>query len=78
MVKKDRSLKGERNPNQAASKSRPHGERHGMHKLQATQVVEIRAALSAGINKRELAKRYGVTRQLIRRIEVRLVWNHLP
>lgn len=47
------------------------------HKLSEHQVTEIRTAISMGETHRSLAKKYGVSFQLISNIHRRKCWNHL-
>jgi hypothetical protein len=54
-----------------------HGERHHRAKLTEADVASIRAALSGGSRKVELAKVYGVTPTLIGYIEKRKAWAHV-
>lgn len=51
----------------------PKGERHGMSKLTADQVLEIRSAPSAA----GLAKKYGVSRSLIFQVRANKIWTHV-
>lgn len=53
------------------------GDTHGMHKLTAAQVAEIRARIVAGERQVLLATEYGVTQGLIAAIKRRAVWSHL-
>jgi hypothetical protein len=55
------------------------GSRVGGSKLTAEQVLVIRADYSQGrANHRELAERFGITREAISRIIQRRNWKHLP
>jgi hypothetical protein len=54
------------------------GEKHGRARLTASQVIEIRRRYAAGgIFQYELAKEYGVSRQLIGFIVNRKLWSHI-
>lgn len=50
------------------------GERHGMHKLTAEQVVEIRASTGTLMT---VASRYGVSFSTIALIKTRKTWKHI-
>lgn len=54
------------------------GERHHKAKLNNAAVLEIRAAAAAGVNRTEIAKKYGVRRDTISDVVNRKTWNHLP
>lgn len=54
------------------------GEGHGMHKLTAAQVYEIRAAKKYRGYLDVLAHQYGVTRMCIQDVRARRTWHHLP
>lgn len=67
---RDRSSKGRSNS--------PRGEIHGMVKLTASQVVEIRAIYASGaMNHRELGLRFNVSREAIGVIIRRKKWAHI-
>lgn len=51
------------------------GERHPLAKLTDEQVRQIRQ--SSGISQDKLAKQFGVSRRMIRRILSRLAWKHV-
>lgn len=58
----------------------PTGEIHPMAKLSETDVLNIRAVLSAQHprgTKSRLARKYGVSDAMIRRVELRTAWNHI-
>lgn len=50
------------------------GEKHGMSKLTADQVLEIRSSSASGA---DLARKLGVTQTTISEIRRRKTWNHL-
>lgn len=52
----------------------PHGEKHGMAKITADDVIAIR---SSPERNSVLAKRYGVNRQSISMIKLRQTWKHV-
>lgn len=54
----------------------PKGEEHGCVKLTEIQVTYIRQHPSRGLT--ALAKEYGVTYQLLKKIRQRKLWKHLP
>lgn len=56
----------------------PRGERCGVSKLKATQVIEIRQLAGVGRSKSDLAALFGVTQPTIHKIVRRLRWAHLP
>lgn len=51
------------------------GERHGRAKLTTEQVREIRLRAAAGESYYSLARAYGVTGALVRRIVLRMIWK---
>jgi hypothetical protein len=53
------------------------GRNNHISKLTPAEVLDIRAQLSLGSRRSELAKKYGVTTPNIRHIEVRASWAHL-
>ena len=53
------------------------GESHPAAKLTEPQVREIRALVDAGSSRHELAARFGVSRQMVRKIANRQAWTHL-
>lgn len=53
------------------------GEHHGMSKLNIDNVREIRLLESQGITNRDIAIRFGVTEQNVRRIVMRETWRHV-
>lgn len=61
----------------AKGRSRPgisRGEKHGMSKLAADAVTDIRSSTMSGV---ELAKKYGVAPTTIYDVRNRKIWNHL-
>lgn len=54
------------------------GERHGMAKLQADDILQIRRLAREGARSGTLATMYGVTGSNIRAIVLRRSWKHLP
>jgi hypothetical protein len=55
----------------------PMGERHGMSRLRAADIVEIRQLHAAGASLAALGRKYGVRYQSIRRIVRREHWRHV-
>lgn len=56
----------------------PRGESHGMHKLSADQVIEIRLRYAEGnVSSLELGNEYGVHRKTIIAIVKRRAWKHI-
>jgi hypothetical protein len=53
------------------------GERNGFSILTAQDVLEIREKLKHGGKNRTLGREYGVSGTHIKRIGLRLVWNHV-
>ena len=53
------------------------GERQGQSVLKERDVVEIRRRFAAGEIKTSIAKSFGVTRQNIRSIVLKLTWKHV-
>jgi len=53
------------------------GEKHGMSRLTEAQVLEILALRNSGIKGIEIARRFGVTPQLISQIVTGKNWAHL-
>lgn len=54
------------------------GERHGMARITTEQVQAVRSAYGAGgVSQAELARRFGMTRQLISKIVLRTRWRHV-
>jgi hypothetical protein len=62
------------NADMRAKKRHGHGETHGMNKLSAEQIREIRTAPG---KHRDIAAKYGVTRGWITNIKARRAWKHL-
>ena len=56
---------------------RPLGEKHGMSKLNAAQVREIRRLRELGFTTYAIAEKFGVTRPNIGSILLRKTWNHV-
>ena len=54
------------------------GEGHGMAKLTATSVIEMRVARTNGATLIELAEQYGVTKTTVSQIVNRKTWRHVP
>lgn len=55
------------------------GEHHGMAKISAENVMQIRAIYAAGeISQKAIGLRFGVTDVLISKIINRKIWKHLP
>ena len=55
-----------------------HGESHGMSKLTADKVVEIRRLAASGISNAELGRRFDISDTHVWRIVTRQSWSHLP
>lgn len=53
------------------------GERQGLHKLTAEEVIEIRRLAAAGNSSRQIARQYPVSARSIREIVSRKTWNWL-
>jgi len=62
----DKVSKGRTNP--------PRGDNHYRAKLSTADVVQIRSSLAAGVPRRDLAARYGVSRSIVDRIATRETW----
>jgi hypothetical protein len=70
--------RGVNNKDACAKGRNAHGERSSSAKLNAAQVLEIRAAYSqGGVSQRELASRYHVAPGCIQNILERRTWKHL-
>jgi len=54
------------------------GEAHTSSKLTATQVLEIRGEAASGENFTNIAKRYGISREVVGKIVTGKTWKHLP
>ena len=67
----DCSVKGRKSPSGSV------GERHGMSKLSASQVIEIRERNSNGERGSELADEYGMSRSAISLIVNRHIWKSI-
>ena len=53
------------------------GEKHHLAKLTEADVIEIRQLSSDGQSSRYVAKKFGVTRTLVREIVKRRIWKHI-
>ena len=53
------------------------GERHGMAKLRAEQVVEIRRQLAAGVERKAIAAAFGCALRTVHAIRSRKIWATL-
>lgn len=74
---KGRTAKGDRNGSRLHPDTRARGERQHLAKLTSEQVVDIRR-LAGEVSQRELARRFGVTRQAIKAVVRRDTWRHVP
>ena len=62
----------------SAKKGRMHpGEKHGLSKLNADQVLEIRRLCTEGFSPYNVARMFGVSRSNIQHIVRRSTWKHL-
>ena len=67
------------NMREAADRQRlPQGEKRNMAKLKNAEVAEIKTLLSEGAVNSELAKRFNVHKETIRRIKVGEIWQSVP
>lgn len=57
--------------------ARVRGERHGLSKLTAPRVIEIRARLALGANQYDLASAYGVSQPTISQVARGVTWRHV-
>lgn len=55
----------------------PQGERHGMAKLNQSQVLEIREARKLGELRTSVAKRFGITIAMVTLITKKKLWKHI-
>lgn len=55
----------------------PKGEAHGRSKLTDADVLAIRAAHAMGVTRKELQRRYGMSKRAIARIVTRSGWTHI-
>jgi HNH endonuclease len=78
MTARGRAAKGDRHGRHTKPARSPRGEWHGMSKLTAEKVIEIRAALKAGASQRGIARRYGVNPRAIWGIRTGETWRHVP
>lgn len=53
------------------------GSKNGKAKLNESKVREIRALLSGGMKRRQVAERFGCSWSAIRDIDKQLCWNHV-
>lgn len=53
------------------------GEKHGMAKVNADQVREIRRLSSVGVSSSEIAKRFGISQHNVGNICARRSWKHI-
>lgn len=80
MVHKGRSNKGDSwwTPDRKSGRCTCKGEKHGCSKLRRSQVLEIRKLFdSGGWNKSQLARRFGVSRAMVRNIVNGKNWSHI-
>ena len=54
------------------------GEQHGCAKLTEADIYDIRAMFRDGLGNKEIAIKYGVTRQAIRAVRLGISWKHIP
>lgn len=55
----------------------PYGERNGVAKLTAAQVLEIRELAAQGVPQKAIAADYGITQANVSLIHLRIRWPHL-
>jgi hypothetical protein len=72
------ALPAENSADMAAHGTKPEGEAHGMCKLTASGVTEMRRRYAAGEKQRDLAAAFGVHQAQVHRIVCRKTWKHLP
>lgn len=77
MARKGRSTSGDRNPSRLYPERRAKGEGHGMAKLTADDVREIRRRTESGEQAPKLSLAFGVAISQIRRIVRRERWRHV-
>src|SRR6266700_6224209 len=73
-VAKNRQAKG---PEMMINRVIPFGENHYRAKVNEAQVLEIFKFFKVGVPKKELARRYGISSKMIRKILNRESWKHL-
>lgn len=73
----DMVAKGRNSKRPLPAEVQPRGERHGMAKLTAADVVVIRRDVAAGFTTAEVARSFGVARETVRRIVDRTNWSHV-
>ena len=77
--RKHRTASGDHGGARTHPECRPRGERHGMHKLTASQVLAIRAEYASGrVTQEALGHEYGVNHRHISNIVRRKSWAHVP
>lgn len=77
MVLKGRSAKGNKSPSRLYPEKIKRGVNHHNSKLSENDVMEILALSQGGIAKRELSRRYGVSRTSVKGILNGTLWNHI-
>lgn len=77
MVRKGRTVAGERHNSRTKPETVLKGERHGMARLTATQVLEIRRRGGTGESPASIARDFGISHVHASRICCGLAWRHL-
>lgn len=71
---KGRKAAGDRNGSRAKPEARPRGEKHALARLAEADVRFVRASNEPGA---DLARRFGVSKELIYAIRKRRLWRHI-
>lgn len=75
---KGRTARGDAHMSRTKPETLARGERHGLHKLDADKVREIRRLYDSGTRSQQsLADSYGVNQYAISRIVRRIAWKHV-
>lgn len=80
MVQKgrQRGASGDRNASRLYPERLRRGETHGMAKLAVDDVRAIRSRAASGERKAQLAREFGVTKNLVGAIVSHRIWKHVP
>ena len=77
MSRKGRAAQGERHGSALHPETIVKGERHGMSRLAAVEVLQIRALAQTGMLGKDIAARYGVTPSVVSSVVRRKTWRHI-
>lgn len=74
----ERLARGERNGSRLHPDRLPRGEKNPASKLTDASVVELRALHAGGTSQHELARRFRISRPVVRSVVLRRTWRHVP